>query len=41
LPEALEFDGDDGKAYRLRGQRDFFYYNAIGSLTTMTASAAS
>ena len=38
VPYALEFQGDDGRTYRLRGQRDFFVHNAIGSLTTMTAS---
>ena len=38
VPYALSFQGDDGKTYRLRGQRDFFVHNAIGSLTTMTAS---
>ena len=35
---ALTFQGDDEKTYHLRGQRDFFVYNAIGSLTTMSAS---
>ena len=34
----LELDGDDGREYHFRGQRDFFVYNAIGSLTTMYAS---
>lgn len=34
----LELDGDDGREYHIRGQRDFFMYNAIGSLTTMHAS---
>jgi hypothetical protein len=34
----LELDGDDGREYHIRGQRDFFLYNAIGSLTTMFAS---
>lgn len=38
VPYALSFQGDDGKTYCLRGQRDFFLHNAIGSLTTMTAS---
>ena len=38
VPYALTFEGDDGKTYHLRGQRDFFVYNAIGSLTTMGAS---
>ena len=35
---ALSFLGDDGVAYHLRGQRDFFLHNAIGSLTSMAAS---
>lgn len=38
VPYALSFEGDDGKTYHLRGQRDFFLYNAIGSLTQMFAS---
>ncbi len=38
VPYALEFDGDDGRLYHIRGQRDFFVHNAIGSLTTMFAS---
>ncbi|MBX3200020.1 MAG: hypothetical protein KF894_17930 [Labilithrix sp.] len=38
VPYALTFEGDDGKTYHLRGQRDFFLHNAIGSLTTMAAS---
>ncbi len=38
VPYALTFEGDDGKTYHLRGQRDFFVYNMIGSLTTMQAS---
>lgn len=38
VPYALTFQGDDEKTYHLRGQRDFFIYNAIGSLTTMAAS---
>lgn len=38
VPYALSFEGDDGKTYYLRGQRDFFLYNAIGSLTHMSAS---
>lgn len=38
VPYALTFEGDDGKTYHLRGQRDFFIYNAIESLTTMAAS---
>lgn len=38
VPYALTFEGDDGATYHLRGQRDFFLYNVIGSLTTMQAS---
>ncbi|MBX3222419.1 MAG: hypothetical protein KF795_18010 [Labilithrix sp.] len=38
VPYALTFQGDDEKTYHLRGQRDFFLYNAVGSLTTMSAS---
>lgn len=38
VPYELEFRGDDEKLYRFRGQRDFFIHNAIGSLTTMSAS---
>ena len=35
---ALTFLGDDERTYHLRGQRDFFLHNAIGSLTSMAAS---
>lgn len=38
VPYALTFEGDDGETYHLRGQRDFFLHNAIGSLTTLEAS---
>ena len=38
VPYELTFKGDDDRTYHLRGQRDFFMYNAIGSLTTMAAS---
>jgi hypothetical protein len=38
VPYALTFKGDDEKTYHLRGQRDFFAYDVIGSLTTMAAS---
>lgn len=38
VPYSLTFEGDDKRTYHLRGQRDFFAYNAIGSLTTMAAS---
>ena len=34
----LELRGDDGKHYRLRGQRDFFMHDAIDSLTILPAS---
>ena len=34
----LTFQADDGRWYHLRGQRDFFVYNAIHSLTTLAAS---
>ncbi len=35
---ALTFRGDDERTYHLRGQRDFFLHNALGSLTSMAAS---
>ena len=38
VPYDLAFEGDDGHTYRLRGQRDFFMHNVMGSLTTMEAS---
>jgi hypothetical protein len=38
VPYALTFEGDDGKTYHLRGQRDFFVHDAIGSLTKLEAS---
>lgn len=38
VPYALTFQGDDDATYHLRGQRDFFVYDAVGSLTTLTAS---
>lgn len=38
VPYELTFEGDDAKRYHLRGQRDFFLYNAIDSLTTLAAS---
>jgi hypothetical protein len=38
VPYALTFTGDDERTYHLRGQRDFFVHDAVGSLTTMTAS---
>lgn len=38
IPYDLEFEGDDGGFYRLRGQRDFFVHDAKGSLTTLPLS---
>lgn len=38
IPYDLEFEGDDGKEYRLRGQREFFMFDAIDSLTILPAS---
>ncbi len=38
VPYELTFEGDDAKRYYLRGQRDFFVYDAIDSLTTLSAS---
>lgn len=38
VPYDLELQGDDGKHYRLRGQRDFFMHDAIESLTILPAS---
>lgn len=38
IPYALTFVGDDAKRYHLRGQRDFFVFDAVGSLTTLSAS---
>jgi hypothetical protein len=38
IPYDLTFEGDDGKTYRLRGQRDFFAHDAIGSLTILPAT---
>jgi hypothetical protein len=38
LPYDLAFDGDDGKRYHLRGQRDFQIHDAAGSLTILAAS---
>lgn len=38
IPYALSFEGDDGKTYHLRGQRDFFFYDALGSLAALEAS---
>jgi hypothetical protein len=38
VPYALTFEGDDGRIYHLRGQREFFVPDAMGSLSTMAAS---
>ncbi len=38
IPYDLAFDGDDGRTYRLRGQRDFFMHDAVDSLTILPAS---
>ena len=38
MPYELEFDGDDGKRWHLRGQRDFFVHDAVDSLTILPAS---
>ena len=38
VPYDLELQGDDGKHYRLRGQRDFFLHDAVDSLTILPAS---
>lgn len=38
IPYALSFEGDDGSTYHLRGQRDFFVFDALGSLLTLEAS---
>ncbi|MDB4936426.1 MAG: hypothetical protein JWP87_3398 [Labilithrix sp.] len=38
IPYDLTFEGDDGRVYRLRGQRDFFMHDAVDSLTMLPAS---
>ncbi len=38
IPYDLSFQGDDGRTYRLRGQRDFFVHAAVDSLTILPAS---
>lgn len=38
IPYDLSFEGDDGRTYRLRGQRDFFVHDAVDSLTILPAS---
>lgn len=38
VPYDLELQADDGKHYRLRGQRDFFVHDAFDALTILPAS---
>ena len=38
IPYDLAFEGDDGRTWRLRGQRDFFVHDAVDSLTVLPAS---
>ena len=38
IPYDLAFEGDDGRTWRLRGQRDFFVHDAVDSLTMLPAS---
>lgn len=38
IPYQLAFEGDDGRTYHLRGQRDFFVHDAVDSLTILPAS---
>ncbi|MCL2723812.1 MAG: hypothetical protein FWD69_05185 [Polyangiaceae bacterium] len=38
IPYDLFFDADDGRACRMRGQRDFFIHDAALSLTVLHAS---
>ncbi len=38
IPYDLTFEGDDGRTWRLRGQRDFFVHDAVDSLTILPAS---
>jgi len=38
IPYDLSFEGDDGRTWRLRGQRDFFVHDAVDSLTILPAS---
>ena len=38
IPYDLAFEGDDGRTWRLRGQRDFFMHDAVDSLTILPAS---
>lgn len=38
LPYDLTFEGDDGRRYFLRGQRDFMMHDTMGSLGTLPIS---
>ncbi len=38
IPYDLAFEADDGRVYRLRGQRDFFVHDAVDSLTILPLS---
>lgn len=38
IPYDLAFAADDGRVYRLRGQRDFFVHDAVDSLTILPLS---
>jgi hypothetical protein len=38
IPYDVAFEGDDGRTWRLRGQRDFFVHDAVDSLTMLPAS---
>lgn len=38
IPYDLGFTGDDGRRFRLRGQRDFFVHDVVDSLTILPAS---
>lgn len=38
IPYDVSFEGDDGRRYRLRGQRDFTVHDAVDSLTILPAS---
>ncbi|MBS2015169.1 MAG: hypothetical protein JST00_19920 [Deltaproteobacteria bacterium] len=38
MPYDLGFEADDGTTWQLRGQRDFFVYDAVDSLTILPAS---
>ncbi len=38
IPYDLAFTGDDGRRFRLRGQRDFFVHDVVDSLTILPLS---